>query len=114
MAMKTVVVVVAATMTTTSLAKILGGLLLVTLMLAGRAVAVFTNSFDDVTAGKTLNLQWDEVPAHYYPLCITARLVERGQDGHTATAYRANVTRMLSGTVLPASASHADSHFQSA
>ncbi|KAK1754549.1 hypothetical protein QBC47DRAFT_220128 [Echria macrotheca] len=71
----------------------LGGSLLVGLGLWGTAAtAAFSNSFDDIAAGSTVDLTWDEVPAKYYPLCVTAQLVQKGDDGHTATAYKANLT----------------------
>lgn len=80
----------------TNFGRLLRSLLLAVLVLfAEKTTADFTNSFDGVKAGSTLLLTWDNVPAQYYPLCITAQLIDKGADGRTATAYKANVTSML-------------------
>lgn len=83
----------------TNFGRLLGSLLFAVLVLfAETTTADFTNSFDGVKAGSTLSLTWDNIPAQYYPLCITAQLIDKGADGRTATAYKANVTSGLNGT----------------
>ncbi len=58
------------------------------------AAAQFTTKFDDVTAGSALTVSWKDVPDEYYPLCITAQLIERQAEGTRVNAYKANVTSM--------------------
>lgn len=82
----------------TNLRRWTGGLALVALL--GQATAGFTNGFGDVTAGSTLGLKWDGVDEKYYPLCVTAQLIERGGDGLKATAYKANVTGGFSSSFV--------------
>ncbi|KAK5661377.1 hypothetical protein OQA88_11276 [Cercophora sp. LCS_1] len=70
---------------------------LVLVALLGQATAGFTNGFGEVTAGSTLGLKWTGVEEKYYPLCVTAQLIEKGGDGVKATAYKANVTVDVKG-----------------
>ena len=58
------------------------------------AAADFTNSFEGVTAGSDLSLAWATAAAaqNDHPLCITAQVIDRGEDGAKANAYKVNVT----------------------
>ncbi|KAK4144192.1 uncharacterized protein C8A04DRAFT_36841 [Dichotomopilus funicola] len=79
---------------------VLGQLLATLIFCAVRATATaaFTNSFADVTSGSSVSLTWDSVPSQYYPLCITAQVIDKTGDGFSANAYRANITTGASGT----------------
>lgn len=76
------------------LSSLLGHLLATLIFCATRATATaaFTNSFADVTSGSSVSLTWDSVPSQYYPLCITAQVIDKTGDGFSANAYRANIT----------------------
>lgn len=77
---------------------VLGHLLAALLFLAARSRADFTNAFDDITSGSNVVLSWDAVQSQYYPLCITAQVIDKNGDGVSANAYRVNVTTGASGT----------------
>ncbi|KAL2159746.1 hypothetical protein VTH06DRAFT_2315 [Thermothelomyces fergusii] len=76
----------------------LGHLLAALALLVAPSWAGFTNGFDGVTCGSDLVLTWDAVPPQYYPLCITAQVIDRNGDGFSANAYRVNITTGASGT----------------
>ncbi|KAL2140385.1 hypothetical protein VTI28DRAFT_3877 [Corynascus sepedonium] len=76
----------------------LGHLLAALAFLAAPSWAGFTNAFDSVTTGSDTVLTWDPVPPQYYPLCITAQVIDRNGDGISANAYRVNITTGASGT----------------
>lgn len=67
----------------------------------GLAAAAFTNSFDGITSGSSVRLRWDSVPPQYYPLCITAQVIDKSGDGSSADAYRVNITSMSGRRLLP-------------
>ncbi|KAK3370211.1 hypothetical protein B0H63DRAFT_486465 [Podospora didyma] len=64
--------------------------------LACRAVADFTNSFDSITGGLGISLTWDAVAPQYYPLRITAQLIDKGAD-NKANVYKSNITTSVDG-----------------
>ncbi len=53
-------------------------LLLLAVVLAGlSSAASFQTSFANVTQGRSLGLTWDPIDAKYYPLALSARLINR-------------------------------------
>lgn len=79
----------------------LGYLLATLAFLAVPSWAGFTNTFDGITSGSNLVLTWDPVPPEYYPLCITAQVIDRNGDGFSANAYRVNITSMWCHPAVP-------------
>lgn len=73
---------------------VLGKLLVVVWTCSWTTVAEFTNSFDYATCGSDIKLTWDAVAPNYYPLHITAQLIEKSADGAKATGYKTNITGM--------------------
>lgn len=64
------------------------------------ATADFTNSFEGITAGSDISLAWATAAAQNdHPLCITAQVIDRGEGGTKANAYKVNVTSMYNGLV---------------
>ncbi|KAK4212084.1 hypothetical protein QBC37DRAFT_288736 [Rhypophila decipiens] len=59
--------------------------------------AEFTNSFDYATSSSDINLTWDAVAPHYYPLHITAQVIDKDGDGTKATGYKTNITVGITG-----------------
>lgn len=60
--------------------------------------AEFTNSFDYATSGADINLTWDAVAPHYYPLYITAQVIDKDAEGTKATGYKTNITGISTHT----------------
>ncbi|KAK4031436.1 hypothetical protein C8A01DRAFT_21333 [Parachaetomium inaequale] len=75
-----------------------GHLLAALVFLAAQSRADFTNAFDGITSGSGVALTWDAVQPQYYPLCITAQVIDKNGDGFSANAYRVNITTDASGT----------------
>ncbi|KAK0643119.1 hypothetical protein B0T16DRAFT_429868 [Cercophora newfieldiana] len=73
-------------------------LLMVLAVMTSGAAAAFTNGFEGVKAGSELRLVWEAVEERYYPLCVTAQMIQKGSDGVSATVYKANVTSAVNGT----------------
>lgn len=71
-----------------------GTVLAVAALGAAQVLAEFTNSFDGITSASSVTLSWSDVAAQNYPLCITVQVIDRGEDGFSANAYRANITSM--------------------
>jgi hypothetical protein len=71
-----------------------GHLLAALVLLAAQSTADFTNAFDGIKSGLGLALTWDAVQPQYYPLCITAQVIDKNGDGFSANAYRVNITGM--------------------
>ncbi|KAM7209197.1 hypothetical protein V8F20_000535 [Naviculisporaceae sp. PSN 640] len=61
------------------------------------SAAGFTNSFDYATSGSDITLTWDAVDPHYYPLFITAQVIDKDAEGSKATGYRTNITVGVTG-----------------
>jgi len=63
---------------------------------ARAATTGFTNGFDGVEAGETLELRWEGVEEKLYPLCVTAQVMQKGGDG-SVTVFKANLTGDIKG-----------------
>lgn len=63
---------------------------------ARAATTGFTNGFDGVKAGETLELRWEGVEEKWHPLCVTAQVMQRGVDG-SVTVFKANLTDDIKG-----------------
>lgn len=79
---------------------VLGKLLVVGWTFSWTTAAEFTNSFEYATGGANIKLTWDAVAPNYYPLHITAQLIEKSADGHKATGYKTNITGMSTSEAL--------------
>lgn len=73
---------------------VLGNIAAVVWTCSRTTAAEFTNSFDYATGGSDIKLTWDAVAPSYYPLHITAQLIEKSADGNKATGYKTNITGM--------------------
>ncbi|KAK1836214.1 hypothetical protein QBC39DRAFT_110293 [Podospora conica] len=64
--------------------------------------AEFTNSFDDVVGGSTLELSWDGIPKEAYPLALTGQVIERtgDRDGANVNLFKANVSFIPAGNTF--------------
>ncbi|CCC10134.1 hypothetical protein SMACR_02712 [Sordaria macrospora] len=62
--------------------------------------AKFTNSFTNLSYGSAVRLTWDTISPEFYPLFITAQLIDKGENtdgnesggGGGVTAYKMNIT----------------------
>ncbi|KAK4191537.1 hypothetical protein QBC35DRAFT_470575 [Podospora australis] len=61
--------------------------------------AEFLNSFEDITSGSSLALQWEEFKGgNVGPLYLNAQVIDRGEDGGKVNAYRVNITTGVTGS----------------
>jgi len=75
-------------------------------LLAGTARAAFVNAFGGVVHGAPLRLEWEAVDAGFYPLTLTARLINR-TEGNRANGVVLNLT-----SAFPSSRTHAMGRIQ--
>ncbi|KAK3325449.1 hypothetical protein B0H66DRAFT_599609 [Apodospora peruviana] len=79
---------------------LLRNLLLAVCISCRSSAAEFTSSFDYAIGGSDMRLTWDAVAPHYYPLYITAQLIDKSADGTKATGYKANITVSATGNTF--------------
>ncbi|KAK4669284.1 uncharacterized protein QC763_201560 [Podospora pseudopauciseta] len=62
--------------------------------------AEFTNSFDGLGEGGSVGLTWEGVKPEYFPLSITAQVIDKGEDGSGSkvTVYKVNITAAATGS----------------
>ncbi|KAK0745224.1 hypothetical protein B0T21DRAFT_359267 [Apiosordaria backusii] len=68
---------------------------------AAQALAAeFTNSFDGFGNGGSVGLTWEGVKPEFFPLSITAQVIDKGEgeEGGRVTVYRVNVTAAATGS----------------
>ncbi|KAK0668992.1 hypothetical protein QBC41DRAFT_113208 [Cercophora samala] len=79
-------------------------ILLLSLIARVRAAlpAEFTNSFDGFGNGNSAGLTWEGVKPEYFPLSITAQVIDKGEEGEGSgskvTVYKVNITAAATGS----------------
>ncbi len=69
--------------------------------------AAFLTSFGNVTQGWPLHLTWDPIDPKYYPLSLSARLINRTAENH-ASGVLLNLTCTARRFSVPGFAPHVD------
>ncbi|KAK4176161.1 hypothetical protein QBC36DRAFT_12983 [Triangularia setosa] len=77
--------------------------LLILALIAGVQAALpaeFTNSFDGFGNGGSVGLTWEGAKPEYFPLSITAQVIDKGGEGSGSkvTVYKVNVTAAATGS----------------